>query len=353
MKTTLMDKDYRLQHLKTLLLLGVVVNHAWASSQYITTPQIPPWHFVCWFSNVFIISGLPVFFFLSGFFAGHRSKEVLTWRGYCALLVKKLQSLVMPYICWNLLFIVFYLSVASIIPRIGQRVASFRLNTPWGFFNLLLGISRQPIDAPLWFIRDLFIIFCFMPLLVWVLKRARWLLVAVLLYLMVFSFAAYRNWYSVVFFTLGLVAAQHAFDLKHFEKWCWWSLPFWMLFSVGVYWHEVHWNLFRPDPRVLIWFYLFATIAWLGIARWTNFTKESFFARYITPAAFFIYCSHFLFCSMLLHTIAGKVPDSPFKMAILYFVFIGCGGGLILALFALGRRFCPKVLSVFSGGRLS
>lgn len=348
-----MEKDNRLQHLKTILLLGVVVNHAWSASQYVSTPQIPPWHFVCWFSNVLIISGLPVFFFLSGFFAGKRSEEVLSWSGYGTMLKKKVRSLAVPYICWNLLFIVFYLSVGSFIPRIGQRVASFRLDTAWGAFNLLLGVTRKPIDAPLWFIRDLFLIFCFMPLLVWLMKRAWWLLVAGALLLLVFPFGVYRNWYSVVFFTLGLVAAKRSFDLRQFEKWRWLAISVWIVFSVCLYWYVTSRNLYRPDPRASIWFYIAATFAWLGIARWTDFGKDSFFARHVTPASFFIYCSHFLFCSMLLHTLAGKVPDSPFKMAILYFVFIGAGGGLILAIFYLGRRFCPKMLAILSGGRVS
>ena len=152
-------RDNAISNLKALMLLGVVVNHAWAASQYITTPQIPPVHFVSWFSNVLIVSGLPVFFFLSGYFAGRKSDELLTWEGFRTMLWKKMRSLAMPYLAWNLLFIVFYLSVGGFVPRIGQRVDSFHLNTVQGFLSSLLGIGRNPIDAPLWFVRDLFVIF--------------------------------------------------------------------------------------------------------------------------------------------------------------------------------------------------
>lgn len=345
--------DNRLQHLKTVLLLGEVVNHAWAASQYVTTPQIPPWHIVYWFSNVFIISGLPVFFFLSGFFAGKRSDEVLTLCGYGTIMKKKIRTLAVPYICWNLLFIVLYLSVKKFVPRIGQRVASFELDTAWGILDSLLGITKKPIDVPLWFIRDLFVIFCFVPIIVWLLKRAWWLLLVGLVFLMIFPFSIYRNWYSLVFFTLGLVAARHSFDLRRLEKWRWVSIPILVIFSIGIYWYMVRQDIYRSDPRLAIWFYFSAILAWLGIARWTNFSEESFFARYVTPASFFIYCSHFLFCSIMLHTIARYVPESQFKMISLYAVFLGLGGCLILGLFMLGKKVCPKWLSVFSGGRLS
>ena len=346
-------RDESVQHLKTILLLGVVVNHAWAASQYITTPQIPSWDVVSWFSNVLIISGLPVFFFLSGFFAGKHANECLTWSGYGRLIRSKLMSLALPYVAWNLLFILFYLSVGSIVPRIGQRVASFHLNSFGGFCDKLLGLTGRPIDAPLWFIRDLLLIFCALPVLVWLLKRAKWVLVSLLLFLLVVPDFVYPNWYSVVCFTLGLFASMRKFDLHSVERYLWWSLPVWAMGSVIVYGIMAHYELNRVDARISIWFYLISILAWLGMSRWTSFGSESVFARLLTPASFFVYASHFLFCSMALHTIAPKVPDSPFKLMILYSVFIGLGGAIILLVFTAGRRFCPRVLSVFSGGRMS
>lgn len=346
-------RDESVQHLKTVLLLGVVVNHAWAAAQYVTTPQIPSRDIVSWFSNVLIISGLPVFFFLSGFFAGKHGDEYLTWGGYGRLILSKLRSLALPYLAWNLLFIVFYLSVGRIVPRIGQRVAMFHLDSFCGFCDKLLGLTGRPIDAPLWFVRDLFLIFCATPLLVWLLKRARWLLVVLGVYLMVVPGFVYQNWYSVVCFALGFYAAEMKFDLHRLERCRWFVIPVWFLGSICVYAALVHYHLRRLDPRILIWFYLISVAAWLGMLRWTNFSPRSFFARFLTPASFFIYASHFLFCSIALHTIAPKIPDAPYKLLILYGVFIGLGGSIILFIFMMGKRFSPKVLSVFSGGRMS
>ncbi len=198
-------RDNRLQHLKTLLLLGVVICHAWSGHQYIKTDQIPPVHFVRWFSNVLISSGLPVFFFLSGYFASRHFEEYLTWDGYKTLIKKKVLTLAVPYLLWNVIFILFYLAAGSVVPRIGQRVAKFHLDTLYGFIDKLLGLSGSPLDGPLWFVRDLFVLFLILPLIVAAMKYAKWLLYLGFIALFVFSANIYGRWYSIVLFTIGLL----------------------------------------------------------------------------------------------------------------------------------------------------
>ncbi len=346
-------KDNAISNLKAVMLCGVVVNHAWASAQYVTTPQVPPVHLVSWFSNILIVSGLPVFFFLSGYFAGRKSEELLTLKGYWMMLGKKIRSLILPYLAWNLLFIVFYLSVGGVVPRIGQRVPSFHLDTVDGFLSSLLGVGRNPIDAPLWFVRDLFLIFLISPIVVWLIKYVQWVLFGVVLYLLCFGFGFYGKWYSFVFFSLGILAAQKNFELRSLAKFKWVAIPIWLLASISVYWGMVHYGVYYPDPRIMIWFFVVSVFAWLGLLPWMEFRPTNMFVRYITPSSFFIYCAHFLVCSMFLHSIAGKVPDSPIKLMLLYGVFIGVGGITMIAVFHFTKRYFPNVLSIFAGGRLS
>lgn len=345
-------RDNAIYNLKALMLLGVVVNHAWAASQYITTPQIPPVHFVSWFSNVLIVSGLPVFFFLSGYFAGRKSDELLTWEGYRTMLGKKIHSLLMPYLAWNLLFIVFYLSVGGVVPRIGQRVASLHLDTVQGAISSCLGIGRNPIDAPLWFVRDLFLIFLISPIVVWFVKSSRWLLVGAVVSLMCFGFP-YEKWYSFVFFLAGIMAARSGFVIRWFTKYRWFSIWIWILASVAVYWGMVRYGVNHLDMRIMIWYFVLAVFAWLGMLTWMELGPTTVFVRYITPASFFIYCAHFLVCSIFLHLIAGKVPDSAIKLMLLYGVFIGMGGITMITMFHVAKRYFHRTLAVFTGGRFS
>lgn len=346
-------RDNRLQHLKTLLLLGVVVCHAWSGNQYIKTDQIPPVHFVRWFSNVLIISGLPVFFFLSGYFASRHFEEYLTWDGYKTLIKKKILTLAVPYLLWNVIFILFYLVAGSVVPRIGQRVAKFHLDTLYGFIDKLLGLSGSPLDGPLWFVRDLFVLFLILPLIVAAMKYAKWLLYLGFIALLVFSANIYGRWYSIVLFTIGLALGHRNFDLHRFESLRWYAIPLWIIGSIGVYVSMAASDYIGADPRIKIWFNLVTPLAWIGMLRWIRFKAGGLFERLLTPAAFYIYASHFLFCSIVLHSVAGKIPDIPFKLMILYAAFIFGGGFIILSTFVMLKRLTPKLLALLVGGRIS
>lgn len=269
------------------------------------------------------------------------------------MLKGKFASLAVPYLLWNVIFIAFYLAVGSVVPRIGQRVASFRLNTFCGCLDKLLGLSAPPLDAPLWFVRDLFVLFLVLPLLVAALKYVKWVLYIGFIALLVSSDLIYEKWYSIVLFTLGLDLGRRSFDLHRFESFRWYAIPTWIIGSVGVYVSMVSANLTHANPRIMIWFYLLAPVAWIGMLRWIRFKDGGVFDRYLTPAAFYIYASHFLFCSIILHSVAGKVPDSPFKLMILYAAFIIGGGFIMLSSFAVIKRIAPKFLSLLAGGRVS
>jgi hypothetical protein len=156
-----------------------------------------------------------------------------------------------------------------------------------------------------------------------------------------------------VFFSLGIFAVQKNFELRSLTKFKWVSIPIWLFASIGVYWGMVHYGTYYPDPRIMIWFFVSASFAWLGLLPWMEFRPTNMFVRYITPASFFIYCAHFLVCSIYLHSIAGKVPDSSIKLMLLYGVFIGLGGITMITGFHFAKRYLPKVLSIFVGGRLS
>lgn len=349
-------KDSSLQHLKALMLLGVVVNHAWAAQQYINTPQIPSISAVSWFSNVLIISGLPAFFFLSGYFAAGKSNAVLTLAGYRDFMLKKVRSLMVPYLAWNLFFIVFYIALASCFPRLSDRVGQKGLTTVSGFLDSLLGLSSRPIDSPLWFVRDLFLIFCCMPVIVWTLKRIKWiwpiLLVAFVMFPSIFGRILWGNWYSIFCLTAGLWVGMVKFDLHRLEKYCKYLMPVWVLASIAhfVYWR--HCGTYHADIKCTLAFFALSIVTWMSMLKLTERFDGSWFARFVTPASFFIFGGHFLVCSCCLHVVAGKVPDAPWKLAALYAVFLCIGVPLLLALYQLGKKFCPRVLSVFVGGRV-
>ena len=95
---------------------------------------------------------VPLFFLISGFFMG-KSLEKYEYR---ELILKKVRTLLFPYLIWLLLTFLFY-GVATKIPVLtpffnGHKVAEY------SFAEYLNYIFIYPINTPLWFIRDLFVI---------------------------------------------------------------------------------------------------------------------------------------------------------------------------------------------------
>ncbi|OQA88867.1 MAG: Acyltransferase family protein [Lentisphaerae bacterium ADurb.Bin242] len=342
--------DSSVADLKALLLFGVVVNHAWAASQYIVTPQWPPmpvWNF---FSNVLIISGLPVFFFLSGYFAPTESFSFFSPE-YRKLLRKKFSGLFIPYLLWNALFIVLFLLAARFFPRIGARVESFQLENVSGILCSLLGIGRRPIDAPLWFIRDLMLIFAVLPVWNFLLEKGSYWFLAGLYLIGVFIAPVtdfYPNYYSICVFCLGLFCRRKQFDLHCFEPHAWAGIAALFLMSLALFWFPMKLGTVRAPAGLMCIFGTLVIPCWLGLMR---FRHSGWYRRNVTPSAFFIYAAHFLVCSAFLHLVAPRVPDFPWKMAVLYLVFLAAGCGVLLAGFHFLRRFTPRLLGVLVGGR--
>lgn len=120
---------------------------------------------------------IPLFFVISGylFFAGVERLVVSTYR---EKLRKRVWSLLVPYLCWNTLFIFYVFLVQQIVPELASskmRVADFSL-IDWGlaYWELSNGL------IPLWYIRDLMVISLFTPIIYVAIRRYGLLLPIVL-----------------------------------------------------------------------------------------------------------------------------------------------------------------------------
>lgn len=158
------------------------------------------------------ISGVavPLFYFISGvlFF-----KSVNRVMDCISGIRKRIRSLLVPYIIWNVIFVGWYL-VMSMIPRISGFVNSdmlshFSINTPFASLDYLL---LEPAGFHLWFLRDLILYVLVSPLIYVACKRFP--LVALLLFLVLFGWI---NRCGLPYFSAGAVVAMH-YGLDIFDK---------------------------------------------------------------------------------------------------------------------------------------
>ena len=140
---------------------------------------------------------VPIFFFISGFLYFY-NKDVGTPYFYRNQLKKRVKTLLVPYLLWNLIAILFTWFktqpyMASFFPRmVGVKLGFIDFINAFGPFSFLpehgfLGNydpASAPADVPLWFIRDLMAIMLLAPVVYRIMKgRIGMVTCAVLLFL--------------------------------------------------------------------------------------------------------------------------------------------------------------------------
>ena len=133
-------------------------------------------------------------------------------RGYRDYLLHRFKILYVPMVAWNLIFAAAIISV----DRAGFATNSYERLIETGAFNAIFAVWDAPINAPLYFLRDMFVISVFAPLLVRAIRIAPIFVLAVAGLLVWFNIG-----YPVIFrpitlfcFCAGLALRMYGTDLR-------------------------------------------------------------------------------------------------------------------------------------------
>lgn len=120
------------------------------------------------FSEGICVISVPIFFVISGFlFEAHFEKwNMSEYRKYIR---SKFPKIALPYILWNALCLT--LIYITSLSKGGVNDAFWEYFNHTGGLNIFAFANKGfPIDYPLWFVRDLFIIYLLYPILRWIYK---------------------------------------------------------------------------------------------------------------------------------------------------------------------------------------
>ena len=127
------------------------------------------------------------FFFFSGFlYYYHLGDAQFGWRWARAKWKRRVHSVLIPYLFWNLLTVGMVLLVTFLFGKIGitinsDQMVGVREGPLFWFFT-------GPINYPLWYLRDLVVMSFLAPIFYYPVKNYPWHTLAVLLILYIFSF---------------------------------------------------------------------------------------------------------------------------------------------------------------------
>lgn len=202
-----MNQNIGLNALKVLMILFVIFIHE--------NPTLEEnGEVVMWWHSIVVVA-VPVFFTLSGYFF-FRGMEVMTLKVYKKKLVRRLRTLLFPYLIWNCMPILFVIAgnLYSIIFRgkSTNEMYSF-LHGLWndGIWHIWWDKTSggMPFDSPLWYVRDLMILCILTPLFYIFIQKIGWLYTIIIgiLYLAPISLPVGFSSIGLFFFGLGSTIA--------------------------------------------------------------------------------------------------------------------------------------------------
>lgn len=107
---------------------------------------------------------VPLFFVISGYLFFLRQDGELTWVQYKSKMLKKCKTLLLPFFIWNILGALSY-PVRFIDATWGEKILGFwSQRMEWGSW-------AGPWDGPLWFLRDLFVVMLFSPVIYKIIRK--------------------------------------------------------------------------------------------------------------------------------------------------------------------------------------
>ena len=305
---------------------------------------------------------VPIYYFISGFvfFLGLE----MTKKSYIRKFQNRVKSLFIPYIIWNvfgilLLIITLYSSfnqykghVAEFTPSLPSFLATF-----WMYHGELEGVFFAekifPINAPLWFLRDLMVVVLCTPLIHFLLKKMKHYLVILLglywFWTAFYSVGVYPFRDALFFFVWGGYMALYKNDIltiwgNYFKTSIVLYVLLGCLYVLSAYCFPDFTRLIKLFNVIVGLLFAYNLSAWLLK---NNICKPN---KFLSSSSFFIYVSHFLIAGKVLKLIYLFVkPSSSISLLFVYLLAVLITLGSLLLTYYLLRRYMPSVLKVVCG----
>lgn len=296
------------------------------------------------FMDVLGRSSVPLLTIISGWLF-YQSRK----RGFFQLLSSKVKSLIVPMVLWNFGALALIISYAFITHKF-QDIPANTLS----WTNAILAITHQPINLPLGFLRDLFVVFLITPFIIPLVKKGgiiAIILIAALAIAWPSSFILLRT-QILLFFSLGLFLADQNF----------WRLPKGsfigsILFIVAIF----SWKMTLLEegesainsPFLEILLRLSVSIFVWRIAIFSS-EKNFRFLIQLEQFSFIAFCSHFIFFRALSVIGVNIFGDLSSPIYPIYFTIQPIlGFAVAIVIVTTLSRISPPLLGVLNAGKRS
>lgn len=323
-----------------------------------THVECEPRTVACWLHQFMVASlgavAVPTFFAISGFLLAGKMETSRWWPREVR---KRVASLLVPYLFWNLFYLFLGMTLGSVLAGIGQTFGDAKWSDlTIGKMVSALGLNPfRGMQLPfLWFVRSLFVFVLFAPVFASV--KRRWFGLTVIGLLLMFYLLLPQ-----------LLPPATDYCRVHFLKYAWTKGA--LFFAVGVY-LRFNGHLFSAWRKVpaIIWLALglgcfvflggrvgsFCSMVCMMLFLWRSlmfFRGGGNFGQ-LTSCSFPVFLLH----SMVLTGLIGVwrilgIKEFMAKSIVAYFFQISLTIAVCVVLTIVMRRFIPKFAKIVFGGR--
>lgn len=315
-------------------------------------------------------AAVPAFFFISGylFFKG---LDRWNWSVWLGKLKKRVKTLFVPYILWMVIFffgLYLWSYTKSEIPGISLSTIKASFESAGGLrmfydrpvingVNCLLGYyvpNDKPIDVPLWYVRDLMILFLLAPLIWAFLKFSKQYGLVLLLLTYMTGCGIPMSGFSTTGFFFLSCGAWLSMNNREFSDYLpkirKWAYPVSILLLVASF--VIHKYGIWVEDTVVKLFIISFVIALFCIA--DAFITNGFRpVKLLTDSSFFTYSIHNVLITEIANFLLWRVLPITAEWMLVLKVFLrpAVTVGLCLLLFVAMKKICPKTLGLLTGGR--
>lgn len=300
-------------------------------------------------SNIFARISVPLFFIISGYFFFYKI-EKFDFSLYMEKIKRRIKTLIIPYILWNFIVIIILAFAAFFIPEMMSGIK--KTVCEWSTSDWIRYLYIEPISYQFWFIRDLFIICLFSPIIYIGIKYGKYLFILLLLMYWIVDLANQPPGLSTVgvsFFSLGAFFSINDINcVRILEKHTCLLGILYVLFSIiEIFFVSYKWMPYFHNMNIILGISfviaLFTRLIKLGYTIENKLlTKSSFFvfAYHVMPLVFIVKC----FFKII-------QPDNDYLLVLIYVLsaIIIVLLGIMIDVF-LEKRF-PLIYKILNGGR--
>lgn len=297
---------------------------------------------------------VPCFFVIAGyFFVGNKP---LTLEMYKVKLKKRVVTLLIPYLLWNLVpsLVLIGGNLFSIVFR-GKSTEDLMtfLTDLWndGVWHLWWDkVNGMPSDSPLWFLRDLIVMCVLAPVFYYLIKKWGKFTIAVWFLLYMLLPASWKNLpgislTAIFFFNIGLYLKFNGINLVSksgkYHSFC--VVTAFILLALIV--------LFKYQGYLYSLFIAIGTLSSFVFIGWAKPSVVKCLAKF-SPTIFFVYAIHQTFVLAYMGKMVGKLlPDSYVGDVLVYLTVPFITTAVCIVIYYLLKLVSPRFLRVLCGGR--